>query len=91
MRPDAPPGPARGPRGPRARFDDLQAGTAFAFPSVRRVLVAERVEDVVAVLAEVERATDAGSWAFGYVAYEAAAAFDPGLAVRPPSAALPQV
>ena len=30
-------------------------------------------DEVVGVLAEVERATDAGRWAFGYVAYEAAA------------------
>jgi para-aminobenzoate synthetase/4-amino-4-deoxychorismate lyase len=35
------------------------------------------------VLAEVERATDAGRWAFGYVAYEAAAGLDAQLAVHP--------
>ncbi len=35
------------------------------------------------MLAEVERATDAGRWAFGYVAYEAAAGLDPQLAVHP--------
>ena len=73
-------------RGPWARFDDLRAGTAFAFPVVRRVLVAERAEDVVAVLQEVEWATNAGWWAFGYVSYEAAAALDPSLAVHPPPA-----
>ena len=38
--------------------------------------------DVVPVLAEVERATAQGCWAFGYVAYEAAAGLDPRLAVR---------
>jgi para-aminobenzoate synthetase/4-amino-4-deoxychorismate lyase len=46
------------------------------------VLVAERPEEVVDVLAEVERATDSGQWAFGYVAYEAAAGLDPHLAVH---------
>jgi para-aminobenzoate synthetase/4-amino-4-deoxychorismate lyase len=67
--------------GPWARFDDLHAGTALVFPSVDRVLSAERVDDVVAVLAEVERATAAGAWAFGYVAYEAAPGLDPALRV----------
>ena len=66
------------------RFDDLRAGTAVACPPPQRVLVAERVEDVAGVLDEVQRATDEGSWAFGYVAYEAAAGLDPGAAVHPP-------
>jgi para-aminobenzoate synthetase / 4-amino-4-deoxychorismate lyase len=69
-------------RGAWARFDDLQAGTAITFPVAQRTLTAERVDDVVPVLEEVERATDAGKWAFGFVAYEAAAALDPGLAVH---------
>jgi para-aminobenzoate synthetase / 4-amino-4-deoxychorismate lyase len=46
------------------------------------MLVAERLDDVVAVLDEVERATDAGLWAFGFLAYEAAAALDPSLIVH---------
>ena len=46
-------------------------------PPPYRVLVAERPDEVVGVLAQVERATDAGRWAFGYVAYEAAAGLDP--------------
>jgi len=46
------------------------------------VLVAERPEEVLDVLTEVERATDSGWWAFGYVAYEAAAGLDPRLAVH---------
>ena len=64
-----------------ARFDDLVGGTALSFTSSSRVLTAERPEDVVPVLAEVERATAGGSWAFGYLAYEAAAGLDPGWAV----------
>lgn len=71
-------------RGPWARFDDLQSGTALAFPVVHRTLVAERAEDVTAVLQEVSGAVGAGQWAFGYVAYEAAAGLDPTLVVHPP-------
>ena len=70
------------PLAPWARFDDLQAGTAVQCPTPHRVLVAERPDQVVEVLAEVERATDSGSWAFGYVAYEAAAGLDPHLPVH---------
>ena len=70
------------PLAPWARFDDLRAGTAVQCPTPHRVLVAERPDQVVGVLAEVERATDSGSWAFGYVAYEAAAGLDPHLAVH---------
>ena len=77
---------------PWGRFDDLQAGRAMVFPAVHRTLVADRVEDVVPVLEEVERATDAGNWAFGFIAYEAAAALDPTLAVHPaPAGGLPLV
>ena len=63
------------------RFDDLVAGSALVFPEADRVLVAREPADVVPVLAEVERATAAGAWAFGYLAYEAAAGLDPGAAV----------
>ncbi|MFD2093795.1 aminodeoxychorismate synthase component I [Blastococcus deserti] len=69
---------------PWGRFDDLRADTAVLCPPPHRVLVADRPAEVVEVLAEVQRATDAGSWAFGYVAYEAAAGLDPGVAVHPP-------
>ncbi|MDT0275289.1 aminodeoxychorismate synthase component I [Blastococcus goldschmidtiae] len=65
------------------RFDDLATGSALAFPGADRVLVAREPADVVPLLAEVERATAAGAWAFGYLAYEAAAGLDPGAAVPP--------
>jgi para-aminobenzoate synthetase/4-amino-4-deoxychorismate lyase len=65
-----------------ARFDDLRAGTAVRCPAPDRILVAEHPGDVVDVLAEVDRATDTGRWAFGYVGYEAAAGLDPQLAVH---------
>jgi para-aminobenzoate synthetase/4-amino-4-deoxychorismate lyase len=66
---------------PWGRFDDLQSGTALRFPSPSRVLTAVRTEDVAPVLAEVERATAAGQWAFGYVGYEAATGLDAALPV----------
>jgi para-aminobenzoate synthetase/4-amino-4-deoxychorismate lyase len=65
-----------------ARFDDLRTGTAIRCPAPDRILVAEHPDEVVGVLTEVERATDAGRWAYGYVAYEAAAGLDPHLAVH---------
>jgi len=69
---------------PWARFDDLKAGTAYCFPSAQEVLVAHRPDEVAAVLRAVDRVTEAGRWAYGFVAYEAAGAFDPSLVVHPP-------
>ena len=63
--------------GVRARFDDLVAGTALSFDRPFRVLAATEAAEVLPLLAEVERASQAGCWAFGYLAYEAAAALDP--------------
>ena len=72
----------RGPASPWARFDDLRAGTAVRCPPPRRLLIAERSDEVLVVLTRAERCTDAGAWAAGYVAYEAAAGLDPRLAVH---------
>ncbi|OLT12047.1 bifunctional aminodeoxychorismate synthase component I/aminotransferase [Pseudonocardia sp. CNS-139] len=77
------------PSTPWARFDDLRAGSALAFADVGRTLVATGRAEVPAVLAEVDRLTAEGRWAFGFVAYEAAPAFDPALAVHEPVAGLP--
>src|SRR5690349_13675660 len=63
-----------------ARFDDLVSGWAVACPPPRRVLVAERPGEVAAVLAEVEAS---GSWAYGFVSYEAAPGFDDRLPAYP--------
>ena len=68
--------------GPWARFDDLTTGFSLRCPAPDKVLIAERPADVTGVLAEVQRATDAGRWAFGYVGYEAAAGLDDGLSVH---------
>ena len=83
-------GPPASP-GIRGRFDDLRGGTALAFDRPFRVLSAHRPADVLPVLAEVERATEAGCWAFGYVGYEAAAGLDPDVVPRPGPDGLPLV
>ncbi|MCL4445803.1 MAG: aminodeoxychorismate synthase component I, partial [Actinobacteria bacterium] len=68
---------------PYARFDDLSAGQAVVFDSPTSTeLVANTPGDVVAVLKAVEDATIAGSWAAGFVSYEAAAGLDAALPVR---------
>ncbi|HVH21506.1 MAG TPA: aminodeoxychorismate synthase component I [Pseudonocardia sp.] len=75
-----------------ARFDDLRAETALGFPEPDLLLRADRPDQVVGVLDEVQRATDAGRWAYGYLAYEAAAGLDPVLDVHPaPADGMPLV
>ena len=76
---------------PWARFDDLRSGEALRCPPPSHVLVAHHDEQVAAVLQEVDRATRRGSWAFGYVAYEAAAGLDPDLPGGPMPDGLPLV
>lgn len=81
---------------PFARFDDFSAGTAMVFRSPHRVLETTRSEEVPAILTEVDRATGLGSWAAGFVSYEAASGLDPDLATRraiigEPFASLPLV
>src|SRR4051812_15376408 len=64
---------------PWARFDDLATGEALLCPPPSRILTAVRPDDVAGVLQEVHDATEAGSWAYGYVSYEAAGGLDPRL------------
>ncbi len=66
---------------PWARFDDLAEDHALTFSEPRRVLSTNQVSEVLPIIDEVQTATQDGEWAFGYVSYEAAPAFDPGLAV----------
>ncbi|WP_051807903.1 aminodeoxychorismate synthase component I [Actinoplanes subtropicus] len=54
-----------------ARFDDLVAGRALVCPPPRRVLTTSDPGEVAGVLRAVERATEAGAWAYGYVSYDA--------------------
>ncbi len=76
---------------PCGRFDDLVAGTAVRFSGLRRVLVAQRPDEVAPVLDEVDRATRAGWWAFGFVSYEAARGLDSTLSGHAPVEGLPLV
>lgn len=52
------------------------------FRDPRHVVVAHRTAEVVPALDAVARAVDAGRYAAGYLAYEAAPAFDPAMRVR---------
>jgi para-aminobenzoate synthetase/4-amino-4-deoxychorismate lyase len=70
-------------------FDPRRGARSFRFGGFRRVLRADRVDEVAGVLAEVEAATAAGLHAAGFVAYEAAPAFDPALVTRPPAPGAP--
>jgi para-aminobenzoate synthetase/4-amino-4-deoxychorismate lyase len=78
----------------RARFDDLRPGSAASFGFLESDLVSEvavtSVDAVREALDEVEAAVRGGLWAAGFVAYEAAPAFDPALRVPgPPVDGLP--
>ena len=69
---------------PAVRCVDRRGVHTFGVPL--RVVRAARLEEVVPTLAEVERETAAGRFAAGFVAYEAAPAFDAALAVHAASA-----
>jgi para-aminobenzoate synthetase/4-amino-4-deoxychorismate lyase len=60
-----------------------------AFARARSLLVAEHAADVSAVIAMAHAQARQGSWVLGFVAYEAAPAFDPVMAVHPPVRGLP--
>jgi para-aminobenzoate synthetase/4-amino-4-deoxychorismate lyase len=55
----------------------------LAFGPPRRVIEARAAADVLPALRAVEAAARGGQWAVGWVAYEAAPAFDAALRVRP--------
>lgn len=76
---------------PRARFDDLVAGTVLEFEAFAEAVVAHRPEDVLPVLRRVQQAVDAGRWAAGYVAYEAALGLDPRFRCHKPAPGRPLV
>jgi para-aminobenzoate synthetase/4-amino-4-deoxychorismate lyase len=68
--------PARGPR-------------SFRLAGHRETLVARTVADVLPLLRRVEEAVGRGLHAAGFLAYEAAPAFDPALVTHPPDPRLP--
>ena len=56
-----------------------------AFHDPETIIVAEKIEDVVPALERVQHFVDDGMWAAGFVAYEAAPAFDPAFECYAPS------
>jgi len=58
------------------------------FADPREMVSATRVDDILPALRRIEAAVDSGLFAAGFLAYEAAPAFDPAFVV-PPSGALP--
>lgn len=70
--------------------DDLPGAPAWGrFRRPRGILRAERLADVLPVLAEIERSVRSGLWAVGFAAYEAAPAFDPAFSTHPAMPGLP--
>lgn len=55
------------------------------FENPAAILIAHSLSEVRDVLRAVEQATENGQWAVGFVAYEAAAAFDEAMATHPPT------
>ncbi len=67
--------------------DGTRLRQVFSRPVER--LTAHRVDEVAAVIAAAEQRAQAGHWVVGFVAYEAAPAFDAALKVLPPEDFLP--
>lgn len=78
---------------PSARFDNVREHTTTILSGFVRELRADELGDVLAVVAQAEESARQGLWVSGFVAYEAAPAFDPGLRVKvrahPTGAGLP--
>jgi para-aminobenzoate synthetase / 4-amino-4-deoxychorismate lyase len=84
--------PAAASPAPQVRFDSCdprRGGGSWEFAGLERVVQAWRVEEVITALCAVEHAVEEGRHAAGFVAYEAAPAFDPALVVRDADPALP--
>lgn len=67
-----------------ALLKDGPGGPWLRFRRPCRLLVTHDLRQVPSLLEEAEAAAEEGLWAAGFVAYEAAPAFDPALATRPP-------
>lgn len=83
--------PRSSSRTPIARFDDHATGRALELGPARAVLAAHAPDEVLPVLRAVQEHVDAGGYAAGMIAYEAASALDPVLTTRAPDRALPLV
>lgn len=71
---------------PLALFEAFPAGPerrSFRFDGLERILTAATSEEVLPLLAEIERAVAAGRHAAGFLSYEAAAGLDPALSTHP--------
>lgn len=80
------------PEGARILLDGRGAargGRSLRFAGLLEEVRADRMDEVRGALARVAAAAEAGAHAVGYVGYEAAPAFDPALATRPPPGGLP--
>ena len=73
---------------PRLRFD---FPLPLTFENPLRVIAAYSLDDVLPTLRDVQAAADAGFYVAGYVAYEAAPAFDQAMSVLSPDPAWPLV
>jgi para-aminobenzoate synthetase/4-amino-4-deoxychorismate lyase len=75
----------------RALIDFPEGGARcrHAFAQAQLVLRADELAAVPAVLARAQSHARAGAWVLGYLAYEAAPAFDPAMVVHAPRAGLP--
>ena len=75
-----------------ARFDDMRDDPVpLELQDPYRVLAASKPEDVRSVIEEAESEARSGGWVAGFVAYEAAPAFDDALKVRKARPGLPLV
>ena len=77
--------------GVAARFDDLRAGGrgGWELTDPHRTWSAWAPEEVPQAIERAQAAAAAGRWVAGFIAYEAAPAFDPALPVRDPVPGLP--
>ena len=65
-----------------ARFDDAEAGSSFVLSDPLRVIVARDLVSAEDAFRQASEASASGHWVAGYVAYEAAQAFDSALVVK---------
>ncbi|MCB9135731.1 MAG: aminodeoxychorismate synthase component I [Anaerolineales bacterium] len=70
-------------------FHDDAAQTWRTFQHPIRVLEVHTLADILPALHEIEQAVNHGLWAAGFLAYEAAPAFDPAMVTHPPVEGLP--
>jgi para-aminobenzoate synthetase/4-amino-4-deoxychorismate lyase len=64
--------------------DDTGKSRWLEFSSPARILIARQLNEILPALEELDAAIKRGYWAAGFIAYEAAPAFDPALRTRQP-------